>query len=497
MTTSGTIDIRDVQGRTRRVRVGRLLASGGAGSIHEVSGDPSSVLKLYHPNVLLSDGGGYSERIEAMLHLKPELPDISFDGRRYIQLAWPTHIAHEGKNFLGFVMPALELGHTKSLELAINEKQASKAGLRTDLGARVTLARQLAGLVEALHKRGHYVVDLKPINIKFYPDALFMAVLDCDGFNIHDHHSRKRFPAPQYTLDYLAPEFQNHAGDPNLHPEQQDRFALAVIVFQLLNHGIHPYTGRLTKGIEPSSIVERIAQNLYPFGLKSNPLILPPLYSGHESIPRELRMLFDRAFNRQAEQRPSSREWREMLSEYAQADSGKLIRCSKQHIHFADTHCSSCLRKDSMAMPPKVPPPMEPTTNGTYPKQQTQKSRPQRVKSSWREKLLGLLAALWIPVCLLFLLISITSPAFYWLAFLFSIQLAACLGYIIALTTGNPTRKEKTLIYIAKWALPIFIAVAGLKYVVTKEQPRLNPAISEKHQGQAPPKPSIYRAPIE
>lgn len=51
----------------------------------------------------------------------------------------------------------------------------------------------------------------------------------------------ERFPAGQFTAEYLAPEFQKTGKVPEKQEEWQDRFALAVILFQLLNFGLHPY----------------------------------------------------------------------------------------------------------------------------------------------------------------------------------------------------------------------------------------------------------------
>jgi DNA-binding helix-hairpin-helix protein with protein kinase domain len=187
------------------------------------------------------------------------------------------------------------------------------------------------------------VVDLKPVNLRFYRRSLYMAMLDCDGFSIHG--DGERFAAPQYTPEYLAPEFQlrglTEAGE-----LQQDRFALAVVVFQLLNFGIHPFTGRPASDTVPSDIPGRIAGRWYGYGLKPEPAISPSPASGHAHMPNALRAMFDRAFSGGDAARPTAGEWSSLLRGYAQRASGHVVVCGVDaaHQHFAGQACAACAR---------------------------------------------------------------------------------------------------------------------------------------------------------
>lgn len=325
----------------RTLTLARLLASGGAGSIHLVQGRAGEVAKIYHAHVELP---AYQRRIKAMLELAPQLPDIREDGRSIVQLAWPTTmLADRAGRFVGFAMPAVDIGSTTELERILQARQALAAGLPTGLGAKVTLAANLAAVLAELHRQGHYVVDLKPVNLRFYRHSLYMAMLDCDGFSIQGRS--ERFNAPQFTPDYLAPEFQ--AGALSSRGEHaQDCFAFAVIAFQLLNFGIHPYSGRPSHERVPTDLPGRIAGGWYPFGLVPKPGMAPNPGSGHQAMPHELRRLFDRAFSGAASQRPSATEWAQLLADYARRASGRLVVCTKEesHQHFSGQACASCAR---------------------------------------------------------------------------------------------------------------------------------------------------------
>lgn len=217
----------------------RLLKSGGAGSVFTLKERPREVAKLYHS---AKDVPFYERKLRAMLELQPDLPTLREGGRERVQIAWPTGLLRDrGGRFIGFSMPILDVSATTDLEHVLQERQARVEKLPTGLGAKMTLAANLAATLAALHRCQHYVVDLKPLNVRFYRDSLFIAMLDCDGFSIQGKD--ERFPAGQVTTDYLAAEFQQRGVTPG-EEEAQDRFALAVIVFQLLNSGLHPYAGR-------------------------------------------------------------------------------------------------------------------------------------------------------------------------------------------------------------------------------------------------------------
>ena len=345
----------------RLIALGKLVKSGGAGSVYLLPDDPGRVAKVYHPHV---DRADYERKLQAMLRLSPDLPEGMDGDERLVQIAWPSSLARDERGrFVGFLMPKLDIQATIELEYMLQERQARAAGLPTGLGARMTLAANLSAVLAELHRQQHYVVDLKPVNVRFYRRSLNLAMLDCDGFSIRGPSGR--FPAQQYTPEYLAPEF--HAAGIDLHgEEQQDRFALAVIVFQLLNFGIHPYTGRPETDAVPTDIPGRIAGRWYAYGLQENKRFKPNPGSGHEQMPLELRLLFDRAFAFAGETRPSPSEWAAALKPHALKSTGRLTICARDpaHQHFASFACAACardtLRQRAGPLPMHAPPSQAP-----------------------------------------------------------------------------------------------------------------------------------------
>jgi eukaryotic-like serine/threonine-protein kinase len=333
------------------ITLGPLLKSGGAGSVFQIREAATKVVKIYHQDQPLAM---YEKKVKAMLTLSPNLADITHANERYVQIAWPENTVRDKRGqFLGFVMPSLDIKATSELEYILQERQARAEGLPTGLGPKITLAANLSAVIAELHKQGHYVVDMKPVNLRFYRHSLYMAMLDCDGFSIRGEN--ERFEAPQFTPDYLAPEF-HLSGISADGEEQQDRFALAVVIFQLLNFGIHPFSGRPSSDRVPTDIPGRIQARAYAYGLRANKSISPSVVSGHEVVAADLRHLFDRAFESKGNTRPSAAEWAESLKKYAQKSTGNLLVCQKntEHQHFLSLACGACAR-DALLKKAKQP----------------------------------------------------------------------------------------------------------------------------------------------
>lgn len=328
--------------KSERVRLGSELKSGGAGSVYSIKDDLLRVIKIYNDETLRKEGKAYQEKIECMLGNVPKVAETALGDKDFVQLAWPLASAYtiHGK-FVGFAMPMVDMQQTAELEFILSHKQAEKEGLPHHLGVGLRLAHNLAAVVSSIHVLGHAIVDLKPVNLKFFKKELYVAVLDCDGFYINVPGNTAS--APQVTPDYLAPEFHNA---PITTPEHQDRFALAVIIFQLLNFGIHPYSCVPKNNAQiPPDTERKIKSNLYPYGLIPHKRVSPKPGSAHEAIPVELRTLFDHAFGDSPSSRPTAFEWAESLRKFALASSGLLARCDNQHIHFKGMLCATCLRE--------------------------------------------------------------------------------------------------------------------------------------------------------
>ena len=190
-------------------------------------------------------------------------------------------------------------------------------------------------------------------------EKMIIAVFDCDGFSIKGQTTR--YPAEFVSEEYIYPE----GCDQNCEDmgEEQDKFALAVILFKLLNNGIHPFSGTPRKQTdEMLSIQERIENYNYAYGLWPDSYQSPHPYSMHEYFDPKTLKLFDRAFFKN-NKRPSAREWVEHIDELF--NQVKVCKHDPNHIYFTAKGCGLCAfaekvkqrlkeEKDKSQMPAKI-----------------------------------------------------------------------------------------------------------------------------------------------
>lgn len=341
MTPSATFAI-TADGRRQRVRLGAEVNRGGAsGRVVAMDGDPRSVAKLYHDP---ANAAAARDRLAAALARPPNLKPPRLNGVEYVQLAWPEALIEDGSGaLLGFRMPRVPLDRAVPLECLLNPVQRRVEGLPEDYGLRVFAAANLAGVLAELHRLGHHIIDLKPLNVYVYRATMFISALDCDGYSIAGPN--RRFPASHFSDEYRGPE--SAARGPQELGEEQDLFALAVIAFQLLNDGIHPFDGHPAPGaLVPSGLQEKINAGLYPYGAGRGGQLLPHSLSLYPRLEDETQRLFDRAFSGMAG-RPSAAEWRNHLRSLIEANV--LVRCAKSrdHAHFSKG-CGLCAKESAI-----------------------------------------------------------------------------------------------------------------------------------------------------
>ena len=225
-------------GRSERTTLTATGKSGGAGEIFSIDDRPGFVAKIYHANTSQEHLARYRHKIQWMIDHQPALPQVPAEYHDVVQLAWPEALILRQSRFAGFAMRKIAFDRTLELDYLLNRRQAANEGFDADYGKLMTVSFNLASLIDCLHAKRIAIVDLKPMNVKVYKTSLYVSILDCDGFHIATDEFRS--DAPQVTPEYLAPEFQDKTV---AQPEAQDRFALATIIFRLLNYGIHPFSG--------------------------------------------------------------------------------------------------------------------------------------------------------------------------------------------------------------------------------------------------------------
>ncbi len=326
-------------GHFEREKLGTLLNKGGAaGKIYQDITHPGLVAKIFHEK---NKSHTNRQKLEAMLHNRPNIPPIVHDDKTYVQIAWPEAVLEDDEGFcVGYLMPLINTEEAVSLDHLMQKAVRKKVGLSESYANRLYAAYNVASMVAALHKCGHYIVDLKPTNVSVYKENMIVAVFDCDGFSIQGENGR--YPSEFVSEEYIYPEGMGQSCEEM--GEEQDKFALAVIIFKLLNNGIHPFSGTPRKNTDDMLTIQaRIEKYHYAYGLWPDAYQAPNPYSMHEYFDKKTLELFDRAFCK-GQKRPTAKEWKEHL-EYLFRNL-KTCKKNSDHVYFTSKGCGLCAMEE-------------------------------------------------------------------------------------------------------------------------------------------------------
>lgn len=209
------------------------IRCGGEGSIFLVQGNSSIAAKVY------SHGNAPKEKLYQMLKMPL--------AQKSDYIAWPQDILfNQTGTPAGFIMK--RFSYTKSLAEMLSDTSFQWK-------KRICVAANLCDVVHEIHQVGQCIGDMNPSNFGVDTRNGHVCAFDADSFHLHDTHGQW-YPCVVGIADYWPPELQrltiNGAELRSLPPartfsQSSDQFALAVLIFQLLFSGYHPFAGETVR----------------------------------------------------------------------------------------------------------------------------------------------------------------------------------------------------------------------------------------------------------
>lgn len=281
----------------RPIPLDSQLASGGEGAVFTLVNDHTLVAKVYHRPPTPQT----AEKLTVMVRLaNPQLLSLA---------AWPTGLLYHARTrqLAGFLMP--RLSNCQPIQHLYNPVQRLKCFPRVGWNFQVRAALNLAAAFDEVHKAGCLIGDVNQSNAQVSAQAL-VRMIDCDSFQVRANG--KQFLCEVGVALYVPPELQGKSLRGLVRTENHDRFGLAVLIYQLLFVGRHPYAG-VYRGSGDPSFEQLIAEYRFAQGpaAQSWGMAPPPYTPTFADIPPELGTLFRRAFERGSEAgaRPRPTEW--------------------------------------------------------------------------------------------------------------------------------------------------------------------------------------------
>ena len=203
-------------------------------------------------------------------------------------------------------------------------------------------ARNLAAALGALHESDYVVGDLNESNVMVTPSAL-VTLIDTDSFQVRRRVGAKPVlhPCPVGKAEYTPPELQGRTFSEVPRQPEHDRFGLAVLIFQLLMEGNHPFRAQWLGAGDPPPVEDRIRDGQWPYTRKPGMPLAPPrnapaLDTLHPDLVALVRRCFVDGHTRPSA-RPTPEEWEAALSTAEKA----LVTC-KRGLHLYSKHLPRC-----------------------------------------------------------------------------------------------------------------------------------------------------------
>ncbi len=307
----------------RRLLLGRRLGKGGEGEVFSLEHDEAHAVKIY----TVSDLAERELKVEAMIRsgMAQQAPQVAFP------LAM---VRNEAGQFAGFLMENL-LEH-KPLHELYSPGSRKIHFPQADYRFLVRTAQNIAKAIASVHAIGCVIGDINQSSI-LVSNAATVALIDSDSFQVTD--GSQTFLCRVGVPEYTPPELQGVSLAKVHRSANHDAFGLAIVIFQLLFMGRHPFVGRVRRGEIPT-LYDSIREFRFVYSEQSDvgmspPPGTPPL----AAFPSSIGAAFEAAFGRAtSDARPSAQEWIDFLGHLEDS----LTQCEAQKLHWHPREASEC-----------------------------------------------------------------------------------------------------------------------------------------------------------
>jgi DNA-binding helix-hairpin-helix protein with protein kinase domain len=310
------------------VVLGSELGRGGEGAVFTVADHADLVAKIYHQRI----DPMRADKLRTMVGMRTD-PLLKI-------AAWPIQTLHPspGGAVSGSLMP--KVSGYKPIHFLYGPKSRVVEFPNATFPFLVHTATNLARAFAVIHTHNQVVGDVNESNIMISQQGM-VKLIDCDSFQIisngHQYLCEVGVQTHQPPEMLSLPSFRGVVRTTN-----QDNFGLAVLIFQLLMMGRHPFAGRyLGSGEMP--VEKAIKERRFAYGSQAaqRQIMSPPSSLPLEVLSAPIATLFENAFTADGlsnSPRPDAAQWVAALEALAK----NLRTCTRNSKHSFLINLKTC-----------------------------------------------------------------------------------------------------------------------------------------------------------
>lgn len=309
----------------RTLRLGEQLGRGGEGIVFAVADKADWALKIYKPELA-------RERFQKI--------KVMVDGRWGASLsivAFPLDTLFDAQGrFVGFAMR--RVGGYKPIHRLYGPTCRKTEFPTANFKFLTHVASNTSRAVAAVHETGCVIGDINHSGVLVSGNGT-VTLIDSDSFQVASNGTL--YPCKVGVPEFTPPELQGVNLGSVRRIKNHDGFGLAVLIFQLLFMGRHPFAGTpLSRGDAP--LATGIKTFRFAYSPQQNLTLMkpPPGVPTLADLPPNLGLAFHRAFDQDGatKGRPSAASWLTLLK----AARNELTTCRSNPAHQYFRQAADC-----------------------------------------------------------------------------------------------------------------------------------------------------------
>ncbi|HEX4228305.1 MAG TPA: peptidoglycan-binding protein [Bryobacteraceae bacterium] len=317
--------------RGQTFHLSKQIGKGGEGAVYETREQSDIALKLYWPTKAQSRRA----KIAAMASAQWAQTNS------FVAFPMDALFAPNG-TFVGFVMK--KIGGCKPVHMLYSPASRKVEFSQANYRFLVRAAGNLARAVASVHACGCVIGDINHSGFLVSNKATSI-VIDSDSFQVVA--ANNKFLCQVGTPEYTPPELQGARFDRVVRTPNHDNFGLAVLLFQILFMGRHPFSGRY-QGAGDMPLERAIFEHRFAYSsqISMTRMEPPPGAPLLTDFPVDIGQTFENGFGRSGQNKRSSAiEWISLLDNLEKT----LVTCSvdSSHQHVQGKPCPWCRMEQS------------------------------------------------------------------------------------------------------------------------------------------------------